>query len=110
MSIVRFDDGLSELLAEGDWATVAEGFGFTEGPVWLPGGSLLFSDIPNSRIHEWSNGQVTVYREPSGQSNGLTLDREMRVLACEHENRRVSRPGRGPARRPARPRRRSSRT
>jgi len=91
MSIVRYDDGLSELLAEGEWKTVAEGFGFTEGPVWHPGGCLLFSDIPKSRIYKLANGEVSVYREPSGQSNGLTLDRKMRLLACEHENRRVSR-------------------
>jgi len=37
------------------------------------------------------DGELGVYREPSGQSNGLTFDRQMRLLACEHENRRVSR-------------------
>jgi gluconolactonase len=91
MPSVRFDDGLAALVSSEPWETVAEGLGFTEGPVWLPDGSLLFSDIPNSRIHRWHAGALGVYREPSGGSNGLTLDPSMRLLACEHENRRVSR-------------------
>jgi sugar lactone lactonase YvrE len=91
MPNVRFDDGLAALVSSEPWETVAEGLGFTEGPVWLPDGSLLFSDIPNSRIHRWHAGALGVYREPSGGSNGLTLDPSMRLLACEHENRRVSR-------------------
>ncbi len=83
---------------------VAGGFGFTEGPVWLPDGSLLFSDIPNNVIHRWTpDGKVTVFRKPSGYdgsdappgafigSNGLTLDRQGRLVICEHGNRRVTR-------------------
>src|SRR5581483_6188006 len=91
MPNVRFDAGLGKIVSWGNWRTIAEGLGFTEGPVWHPDGSLLFSDIPNSRIHQWRDGDLRVYREPSGQSNGLTLDRQTRLLACEHENRRVSR-------------------
>ena len=69
----------------------ATGFQFTEGPVWLPDGFLLFSDIPASRIYKLTpEGEVSVWREPSGHSNGLTLDRAGRLLACEHGNRRVS--------------------
>lgn len=90
MPTVRHDDGLSTLVSSGEWTTVAEGVTFSEGPVWLPDGTLLFSDIPNSRIHRVRDGTLSVYREPSGQSNGLTLDLEMRVVACEHETRRVS--------------------
>jgi len=71
---------------------VAGGFKFTEGPVWLPQGHLLFSDIPASRIYKWTRpGQAQVYREPSGNSNGLTLDGQNRLLICEHGNRRVAR-------------------
>ncbi len=83
---------------------VAGGFAFTEGPVWLPDGSLLFSDIPNNAIHRWTpDGKVTVFRKPSGYdgtdappgaslgSNGLTLDRQGRLVICEHGNRRVTR-------------------
>jgi sugar lactone lactonase YvrE len=91
MPNVRFDAGLRAIVSTGEWRVVAEGLGFAEGPVWHPDGSLLFSDIPNSRIHRVRDGELSTYREPSGQSNGLTLDRQMRLLACEHENRRVSR-------------------
>jgi gluconolactonase len=85
---------------------IAGGFGFTEGPVWN-GDHLLFSDIPNNRIVRWrelaEGPEVTTYAYPSGWpldqptrvvlrgSNGLTLDRQGRLLACEHGNRRVSR-------------------
>ena len=64
---------------------------FTEGPVWSPWGTLLFSDIPANRIYEIAASGQKVYREPSGNSNGLTFDREGRLIACEHGNRRVSR-------------------
>ncbi|MCC6444099.1 MAG: SMP-30/gluconolactonase/LRE family protein [Armatimonadetes bacterium] len=75
---------------------VAEGFQFTEGPVWHPKGYLLFSDIPANRIYKWKpGGKAEVFREPSDNSNGLTLDRQGRLLACEHSNRRVSRTERG---------------
>jgi gluconolactonase len=87
---VRHDAGLGELLRGDEWLRVAGGFGFTEGPVWRAG-ALCFTDIPNSRIHVWRDGTLSVLREPSGQSNGLTLDREGRLLACEHQGRRVSR-------------------
>jgi gluconolactonase len=71
---------------------LAEGFAFTEGPIWRRQGDLLFSDIPNSRIMRWAPGQaVETFRHPSGKSNGLTLDREGRLIACEHETRRVTR-------------------
>jgi gluconolactonase len=72
---------------------VATGFRFTEGPIWVSKKKwLLFSDIPRNTIFKLSaNGQVTVFRNPSGNSNGLTLDGEGRLLACEHGNRRVTR-------------------
>jgi sugar lactone lactonase YvrE len=71
---------------------VAGGFQFTEGPVWVTDGYLLFSDIPADTIYEWRPGSASaeVFRRPSGHSNGLTLDRQGRLLACEHD-RRVSR-------------------
>jgi gluconolactonase len=71
---------------------VATGFEFTEGPVWIEEQrSLLFSDIPANRIFKLTALQVTVFRAPSGNSNGLTRDRESRLIACEHGNRRVTR-------------------
>ena len=90
MPEIRFDDGLSAIVSSEPWDIVAENLGFAEGPVWLPDGRLLFSDIPNSRIHQWSNEGLSIYREPSGESNGLTLDLQMNLIACEHKNRRVS--------------------
>ena len=72
---------------------LATGFWFTEGPVWDGArGRLLFSDIPGDVITAWTpGGGVASFRAPSGKSNGLTLDREGRLIACEHANRRVSR-------------------
>jgi len=69
------------------------GFQFTEGPVWnVKGEYLLFSDIPASRIKKWTaEDGISDFRFPSGKSNGLTLDRSGRLIACEHANRRVSR-------------------
>ena len=72
---------------------LARGFHFTEGPVWdQAGGYLLFSDIPGNRIIRWAPGEsISDFRVPSGKSNGLTIDRQGRLIACEHANRRVSR-------------------
>jgi sugar lactone lactonase YvrE len=73
---------------------IAGGFGFNEGPVWC-GDYLLFSDIPNNRIVRWrrlSEGpEVTTFRTPSGNSNGLTLDKSRRLVTCEHSTRRLTR-------------------
>jgi gluconolactonase len=83
---------LKHLIAPGDPEKVAGGFEFLEGPVWHPDGYLLFSDIPASHIYRCtSRGDVAVWREESGNSNGLTLDLQGRLVACEHGNRRVSR-------------------
>jgi len=86
--IIAMITGAGGALVSGEVALVAEGFQFTEGPVWLPGGMLIFSDIPADRIY---GADKTVFREPSGQSNGLTLDRAGRLIAAEHRNRRISR-------------------
>jgi gluconolactonase len=83
---------LRSLIAAGDPEMVIGGFEFTEGPIWHPGGYLLFSDIPAARIYRWHPEEgLSVWREGSGNSNGLTLDRQGRLVACEHGNRRVSR-------------------
>jgi len=72
---------------------LATGFNFTEGPVWNgQGGYLLFSDIRANRIRKWSPGEgAATFRSPSNNSNGLTYDREGRLIACEHGGRCVSR-------------------
>jgi sugar lactone lactonase YvrE len=86
-------DPLASILGPGTTVEqVASGFQFTEGPVWHPDGYLLFSDIPASTIYRWTPGEAeaTIYRRPSGHANGLTLDAQGRLVACEHE-RRLSR-------------------
>ena len=80
----------SDILA-GEPELVATGFKFTEGPVWHPDGVLFFSDIPAHRIFKLMlDGTSEIYREPSGGANGLTLDRQGRLIACEYHSRRVS--------------------
>lgn len=73
---------------------IATGFSFTEGPVWC-GNYLLFSDIPKNRIVKYKmlaeGPEVSTFRSPSGNSNGLTLDTTRRLVACEHGTRRVTR-------------------
>lgn len=75
---------------------IATGFQFTEGPVWDKRGFLLFSDIPADTIYKWTpiqgqiEGKSEVFRNPSGQSNGLTMNTTGQLFACEHKNRRVS--------------------
>jgi gluconolactonase len=83
---------------------LAEGFAWTEGPVWRKsGGYLLFSDIPNNTINRWKEGQgITVYLRPAGYNgstpagrelgtNGLTFDAQDRLVMADHGNRQVSR-------------------
>lgn len=83
---------LNNLIEQGNPEKLAGDFQFTEGPIWQADGSLLFSDIPANRIYRWTpDGGAQVWREPTGNSNGLTLDREGRLIACEHSGRRVSR-------------------
>ncbi len=90
---IEDDCGISTLLI-GEEERLCTGFGFTEGPVWIPRDeALLFSDIPGNRIHRWRPGRTKadIYRAPSRWSNGLTLDLDDRLLACEHGGRQVSR-------------------
>jgi gluconolactonase len=71
---------------------VADGFQFVEGPVWMDGVGLLFSDIPANIVYQWSAGSVTKeYLNPSGNSNGLALDSQNRLLLAQHGNRRLAR-------------------
>ena len=83
---------------------LATGLGLLEGPVWSPGGYLLFSDMRSHRIHQWDqfNG-LSVFRthavyirrgdepRPPSGPNGLAFDKEGRLTICEHGNRRITR-------------------
>jgi len=83
---------------------LADGFLFTEGPVWVPDGYLLFSDPNANTIYRWSDDDgLSVFRTKSGYtgvdigeykqpgSNGLAVDPEGRLTINEHGNRRVTR-------------------
>jgi gluconolactonase len=72
---------------------VGTGFMFTEGPLWHPSEKfLLFTDMPGNIIRRWSeSGGVKPFRDPSNMTNGLTYDRQGRLLACEHATSRVTR-------------------
>ncbi len=84
---------------------IADGFAWAEGPVWNRAGKyLLFSDVPNNRIVKWkANEGAGVFLQPSGYSaaapftgrepgsNGLTFDKEGRLVFCQHGDRRISR-------------------
>jgi len=67
---------------------------WAEGPAWNGSGRyLVWSDIPNDRQYRQldEDGHVSVFRQPSGNSNGNTFDFQGRQLSCEHVNRRVVR-------------------
>jgi gluconolactonase len=84
--------GLDDVVETSTPERIATGFSFTEGPIWHPDGYLLFSDIPGNTIYKWTpDGKVEKFRSPSGHSNGLAFDKQGRLIACEHTNRRVSR-------------------
>ena len=69
---------------------LAGGFKFTEGPAADADGNVLFSDIPNNRIHKWSiDGKLTTFRENSGGANGLLFDKKGNLLVCEGGSRRL---------------------
>jgi gluconolactonase len=72
---------------------IVSGFEFTEGPVWHPTeGYLLFSDIVGSKLYRWQpDHTLTVFRAQSNMANGNTLDRQGRLLTCEHATSRISR-------------------
>ena len=115
--VVRLDPALDQIISSDTKVEkLAGSFGFVEGPVWVrQGGYLLFSDIPSNAINKWTpDGKVAVFLKPSGftgsdasdvgsqnnngqavvtllGSNGVTLDRQGRVVFCAHGDRDVVR-------------------
>lgn len=104
-SVVRVDPALDALIpADAKIEKLADGFIFTEGPIYMPDGSLLFSDVPANVIYKWTpDGKVSEFLRPSGYdkddapqgafigSNGLTLDKDGRLIICQHGNGQVVR-------------------
>jgi gluconolactonase len=76
---------------------LADGYGGEQGPAegplwWKEGGHLLFSDIHNNRRMKYQPGAgVSPFQEPTNRANGLTRDLQGRLIACEHDSRRVTR-------------------
>ena len=104
--IVRLDPRVNEIVpADAKIEKVADGFTWTEGPVWSrAGGYLLFSEVPKNAIHKWEPTKgISLFLSPSGYhgsepftgrepgSNGLTYDWEGRLVLCQHGDRRISR-------------------
>ena len=103
--VVRLDARLDDIVpSDAKIEQLANGFLFTEGPLWVPDGYLLFSDPNANTIYRWSEDDgVSVFRTKSGYtgfnigeygqpgSNGLALDHAGRLTIDEHGNRRVTR-------------------
>ena len=104
-SVERLSPKLDDIIPRDELPEIiAEGFEWTEGPLWLPQQDiLLFSDIPRNSVFQWSEKDgLKVYLEPSGftgysprggeaGSNGLLLDPQGRLVLCQHGDRRIAR-------------------
>ena len=102
--IISLDPKFYELIdSNATIEVLADGFGWSEGPVWIKDGNyLLFSDVKKNIIFKWKEGEgATPYFQPSGYtgsgkysdepgSNGLILNNMGELVACEHGDRRVS--------------------
>ena len=96
--IEQLDPALDKIVSASEpIKAIADGMGGPLGPVegpvwWKEGGYLLFSDIHASKRMKYTPGQgITVFEEKTNQANGLTRDLQGRLIACEHETRRVIR-------------------
>ena len=107
--IERLDPAFDKLVAaDAKLEKLAEGFTWSEGPVWFEGG-VVFSDVPTNIAYRWKPGATAggvtgaeIFLKPSGLmtptpgfreqgSNGLAVDRQGRLLLCQHGERRVAR-------------------
>ncbi|WP_274651079.1 SMP-30/gluconolactonase/LRE family protein [Paenibacillus humicola] len=94
MEWLAFTDEMNTIVPDGAvLERLGTGYKFLEGPVWDDTNHCLyFSDIPADTIYRWSAaGGFSVFRSPSLNANGLTLDGQGRLLACEHSGRKLSR-------------------
>ncbi|PBC05831.1 SMP-30/gluconolactonase/LRE family protein [Mesorhizobium sp. WSM3860] len=85
--------GFDDVVGNAAMERLATGYGFIEGPVWHPYEKwLVFSDIPQSRMYRrGASGEIELFRNPSHMANGNTLDRQGRLVTCEHASSRVTR-------------------
>lgn len=86
------DDGLIDLI-DGPLETLATGFQFTEGPLWLPDGSLIWQDIKAERSYRLppGGGPAELLRDRNGAANGQTFGPDGKIYFAEQNGRRVSR-------------------
>jgi gluconolactonase len=105
-TIERFDPALDSIIsANAKTEIIAEGFEWSEGPLWVEQHDmLLFSDVPMNTIYKWTEAKgKEVYLKPSGYtgaepsvckepgSNGLTFDKNGNLVLCQHGDRRMAR-------------------
>lgn len=104
-SIEKLDDDLDEIISEDATIEIlADGFNWSEGPLWVPQHQmLLFADIPPNKIYQWTEQDgLELYLEPAGYTgeksrggepgaNGLLLDADNRLVLCQHGDRRIAR-------------------
>jgi gluconolactonase len=103
-SIERLDPALDQLVApDAKIEKLADGFTWSEGPLWTPDGALLFADVPNNVVHRWKDGEgLTDFLRPSGYTgkeprkgnigaNGMAYDRAGHLILCHHGDRRIAR-------------------
>ena len=102
-TVERLDPALDQIVpAQPSLERVATGFKWTEGPIWIPAGYLLFAEIPSNSIRKWTpSGGVSIFMQPSGYkgeapyggpepgSNGMTLDSRGRLTVAGHAQRDV---------------------
>lgn len=105
VEVVRLDPAIDAIVPpNAKIFKLAEGFQFTEGPIWMKSGDVLFSDPNANKIYKYAaNGTLSVFKKNAGYSgkdiadyfqpgsNGLTLDPQGRLTINEHGNRRVTR-------------------
>lgn len=92
-SVVAADPPVGEVSPRADAKAekLADGFGFTEGPIADSKGNVYFVDVSNNRIHKWSDdGKVSTFRENSGGASGLDIDDKGNLYVCEGGGRKIS--------------------
>lgn len=105
-SIERFDPALDAIIdTNAKAAVIAEGFEWSEGPLWVESHQmLLFSDVPKNIVYKWTEEKgKEIYLQPAGYtgtapsaskepgSNGLLLDANGALVLCQHGNRQMAR-------------------
>ena len=103
-TIERIDPALDLIVGQNAQPEIiAEGFDWSEGPLWLPETkTLIFSDVPKNIVHQWTQEKgLSTYLTPSGYtssvprggemgSNGLTLSVDGKLVLCQHGDRKVA--------------------